>query len=242
MRATLSLTLIPAIAASATLPASVDWSAIGAVSAVGDEGSCGGGCWAFAASGAVEGALYAKTKNMTPLSTQQLVNCVYTNHDSCASGGTMEDAFNYIRDNGGLCSAEDWQFIPENRAAGTCSVDCNTVSGSAISGYRKVAGSEDALMEAVARQPVAVAVQGLTGPFAAYKGGVLTGQCGTALDHGLLLVGYGETEDGVKYWKLKNDFGEDWGEAGYVKIERNGGQNGNKGMCGILMDATYPLI
>ena len=66
----------------------------------------------------------------------------------------------------------------------------------------------------------------------------------TALDHGLLAVGYGVAAAGgggvaTPYWKLKNDFGLDWGEQGYARIERGGGQPG--GQCGILLDASYPV-
>lgn len=40
--------------------------------------------------------------------------------------------------------------------------------------------------------------------FQLYSGGVLTATCGTNLDHGVLLVGYGVSEDGIKYWKVKS--------------------------------------
>lgn len=39
--------------------------------------------------------------------------------------------------------------------------------------------------------------------FQLYSGGVLTAACGTNLDHGVLLVGYGVSEDGIKYWKVR---------------------------------------
>lgn len=42
--------------------------------------------------------------------------------------------------------------------------------------------------------------------FQLYSGGVLTAECGTNLDHGVLLVGYGVSDDGIKYWKVINYF------------------------------------
>merc|ERR1712226_786259 len=55
--------------------------------------------------------------------------------------------------------------------------------------------------------------------FQRYKSGVLQSTCGSQLDHGVLLVGYG-TEDGKDYWKVKNSWGSSWGDAGYVKLLR----------------------
>merc|ERR1719443_1588080 len=45
------------------------------------------------------------------------------------------------------------------------------------------------------------------------------------VDHAVLLVGYGE-EDGKKYWKLQNSWGEDWGEDGYFRMIRGVDESG----------------
>lgn len=69
--------------------------------------------------------------------------------------------------------------------------------------------------------------------------GVFTGECGTALDHGVVAVGYG-TENGVDYWLVRNSWGSNWGESGYIKIERNVA-DAYTGKCGIAMEASYPV-
>ena len=62
-----------------------------------------------------------------------------------------------------------------------------------------------------------------------YTGGVITGSaCGTSLDHGVLVVGYG-TENGQEYYLVKNSWGPSWGVNGYVKI----GIEAGNGVCGI---------
>merc|ERR1712146_830726 len=96
----------------------------------------------------------------------------------------------------------------------------------------------EALMEAVAQQPVSIAIEADQTSFQTYGGGVLTKTCGTKLDHGVLAVGYG-TDNGVDYWKVKNSWGETWGENGYIRIER--GVSGD-GECGIKAGATYPRV
>lgn len=65
------------------------------------------------------------------------------------------------------------------------------------------------------------------------------GECGKELDHGVTVVGYGTTLDGTKYWIVKNSWGEEWGEKGYLRMKRD--VKAPEGQCGIAMEASYPL-
>jgi len=219
------------------VPDSVDWSTKGAVTPVKNQGQCGS-CWSFSTTGSLEGAYFLKYGNLVSFSEQELVSCDST--DNGCNGGWMDDAFSWIETNGGLQTESDYPYTSgTTMQTGSCTSGGtgNSVSNSAPSGYTDVqAGSVSALQSAVAQQPVSVAIQADQNSFKSYSGGVLTGVCGTQLDHGVLAVGSG-TLDGVDYWKVKNSWGPTWGDAGYVLIERDSSDK-----CGILLSASYPTM
>jgi hypothetical protein len=77
--------------------------------------------------------------------------------------------------------------------------------------------------------------------FQHYSGGVLTARCGRRLDHGVLAVGYG-TDGSNKYWKVKNSWGESWGEKGYIRMCKDCKKNFKAGECGIASQPSYPVV
>jgi KDEL-tailed cysteine endopeptidase len=92
-------------------------------------------------------------------------------------------------------------------------------------------------MAAIAQQPVSVTVEAGAYPFMHYIKGIITDTtCGTRLDHAVTAVGYG-TENGQAYYLVKNSWGADWGEQGYVRIGMNGD---GAGICGIQLLTLYP--
>ncbi|GJM97623.1 hypothetical protein PR202_ga14561 [Eleusine coracana subsp. coracana] len=98
--------------------------------------------------------------------------------------------------------------------------------------------NEKALQKAVAHQPVSVAIEASGRAFQLYHSGIFDGRCGTSLDHGVTVVGYG-SEDGKDYWIVKNSWGTKWGESGYIRMARNIYMFSGK--CGIAMEASYPV-
>ena len=99
--------------------------------------------------------------------------------------------------------------------------------------FTDVPAGEGPLLAAVAQQPISIAVQANQPDFQLYNGGIMTHGCGNKLDHGVVVVGYG-TERGVDYWRIKNSWGTQWGEAGYFRVVRG------KGMCGVGLVASFP--
>ncbi|KAJ4810062.1 Cysteine protease [Rhynchospora pubera] len=91
-----------------------------------------------------------------------------------------------------------------------------------IDGHEDVPeNNELALLKTVANQPVSVAIEASGQPFQFYSQGVFTGNCSTELSHGVAIVGYGKDKDNTKYWIVKNSWGPDWGEQGYIRMQRD---------------------
>jgi KDEL-tailed cysteine endopeptidase len=217
-----------------SVPSSIDWREKGAVTPVKDQGQCGS-CWSFSATGAMEGAWAIAKGKLVSLSEQQLIDCSKKYGNLGCNGGQMDAAFDYAIDNG-MCEESAY---PYTASGGDCH-SCTTVV--------KIANCQDVspnnqvdLKEAVSKGPVSIAIEADTRVFQFYSSGVITStSCGTKLDHGVLIVGYGE-ENGIPFWLVKNSWGTSWGEAGYVKIERSESTN-DIGICGVAAQPSLPVV
>jgi C1A family cysteine protease len=218
-------------------PTSVDWTTKGVVTPVKNQGSCGS-CWAFSATGSTECRIAIATGTLTSLSEQQLVDCSHKEGNLGCDGGEMDAAFKYIESEGGLCSEEEYKYTGTD---GTCKATSCGTKYDAISTYTDVTVDNEADLEtATVSGCVSVGIEADQSAFQFYSSGILSGNCGTSIDHGVLVVGYG-VSGSQEYWKVKNSWGTSWGEEGYVLICKDCNKNGDKGECGIYTGPSYPV-
>lgn len=182
---------------------SVDWRQEGAVTPVKNQAKCGS-CWSFSTTGAIEGANKVAGNQLISLSEQQLVDCaVGKYHNKGCQGGSMDFAMKYVQDNGGLDTEDDYQYQAKQ---GTCNKAKEAIHAASITGHVDVPPSNPKqLLAAVSKTPVSVAIEADKPVFQHYKSGVMaSSQCGTKLDHGVLVVGFGVDRANDEYWIVKN--------------------------------------
>ena len=242
---------------------SVNWTKAGAVTPVKNQGNCGA-CWAFSATGAMEGARYVKTGLLEPLSEMELVDCDMK--ASGCGGGLSFQAYEFATQNGGLCSEQAYSYndsvwvMPDNTTCKlTTSDKCQPVKDSAPKNYTILADPDhpatyEAVLAAVAKTPVSVGVDAGFLEFKQYASGIYDGPCDGrgATNHGVLLTGYGSSgNSGTPFWSMKNSWGTAWGEAGYMRLSRNSLQRGKSywtnvtewfGTCSIGYCPSFPIF
>lgn len=139
----------------------------------------------------------------------------------------MPNAFWYVIDHGITTESKYPYKGRDQKCAYTDSMKAYQIKGCA----EVPANKTNALQSAVAKQPVAISVEADSLRFQFYKSGVFSGKCGTDLDHGIVLAGYGKMGND-DYWKCRNSWGADWGMNGYILLAK--GEDG-PGQCGVLM-------
>ncbi|CDW75397.1 cysteine proteinase aalp [Stylonychia lemnae] len=218
-------------------PEAYDWREHNGVTPVKDQGQCGS-CWTFSTVGAVEAHYLIKYHQFRNLSEQQLVDCAQNFDNHGCNGGLPSHAFEYIKDNGGLSTEQNYPYHGVDQ---TCNIPSGTQVVGVVGGSVNLTTSEDDLKVAIYEHgPVSIAFQ-VVDDFMDYHSGVYASQvCGNGpmdVNHAVLAVGYGtEKVSGVDidYWIVKNSWSASWGDQGFFKIQR--GVN----MCGLNNCNSYP--
>jgi len=225
------------------LPESVDWTKNKTVvTPVKNQAMCGS-CWAFSATGSLEGQHAIKTGKLVSLSEQNLVDCSRKEGNLGCFGGLMDKAFAYVKDNGGIDTEESYPYTAK---MGTKCLYNSSNSGATLQSWVDVKkGDETELQKAVATiGPISVAMDAHLPSFHFYKKGLYHDKnCSSIhLDHGVLAVGYGAGHHGddgkaKDYWIVKNSWGTSWGMQGYFHLARN-----MDNQCGVATAASYPVV
>uniref|UniRef100_A0A8C0BWI7 CATL1 protein n=1 Tax=Buteo japonicus TaxID=224669 RepID=A0A8C0BWI7_9AVES len=210
------------VSAAPKTPVEVDWRAKGYVTPVKNQGHCGS-CWAFSATGALEGLVFNRTGKLTVLSEQNLIDCSRKLGNNGCHGGYMTRAFQYVHDNGGLNSEHVYPYTAMVREGG------------------RPRGHSRAMPAVATVGPVSVAVDASSFQFHFYKSGIFSSMfCSQQVNHGMLAVGYGTSQErgrNVSYWILKNSWSEVWGERGYIRLLK-----GADNQCGVANQASFPVL
>ena len=211
------------------IPDSINWVEKGAVTDVKNQGQCGS-CWAFSTTGAIEGSYYLQHDTLLSFSEQYLVDCSSDYGNYGCRGGLPTNAYKYIEEYG-IGLEKDYKY---SAIDGNCKDDVSIIVK--LKDYVVVQKDEKRIIKALLRQPlsIAIAVSGLSFQF--YKSGIYENKnCGEMLNHAVLLVGFG-TENGQDYFLVKNSWGPQWGDKGYIKMIRH------ENTCGMNNMVSYPIL
>ena len=228
---------------SQSVPNSRDWSTIpGAVTPARSQGTCGS-CWAWAAAGVLEGANYIQNGVSEPLSPEAISSCTDTGISNGCDGGTAYDAFEFAKK--GVPREVDYPYTSANRSYGTGRGVClreKLKPFVRVTDVKQTTPNDElSLKDAVAMQPVYVAMDGMK--IYEYKGGIMPSSVGCEdANHAVLAVGYGTDENGTKYWKFKNSWGDNWGENGYFRLERTDSTNTTGTLCMVKYPSFYVKV
>jgi len=205
----------------APYPSSIDWRTKGAVSPVPDEGQCGSIICGFAVAANVEGVRAAQGFELIPLSAMPPMLCQYPGTCGCY----FPQSYTYYinKQAGKIDTNASWPLdLSECEATGKCDT-ANREYGATIAGLIRLPHNETAMTEYVGNTgPIAVAVNAQ--PWMTYKSGIFT-KCGSGgqVDHVAVIVGYDDNSS-PPYWIIKNWWSTEWGEEGYIRLEKGTNQ------------------
>jgi len=189
-----------------------------------------GNCWAYSALGAYEGSYKKINGSLIDASEQYAENCV----DGDCGGGLAYKIMEWMVDNNKNLEKET--VVPDAGANQPCSggtpttnyyaTDWGVVDPSGdISKIASVAAIKDAICK---YGPIAASVQ-VTGLFQNYAGGVFyefaSNYNSPSSNHAITIVGW---DDDKGAWLIKNSWGIDWGEDGYMWIKYNSNNIGRR--------------
>lgn len=209
-----------------------------------NQGSCGS-CWTFGAIAALEYQINRDKKGSPrALSEQECLDCAYPSSRDGCNGGWPTACYDYANSqNSKLSRMADYPYVAKD---GNClsKKKKNSISGFTVQNDANyITKGDAAMLIAVAdeRKGVMSVAIAVINSMYSYKDGVYkpSGSC-SSVNHAVDVVGYGVFK-GIAYWRVRNSWGDAWGDKGYVNMQR--GTNGkNLDTCKIATYAHYPEV
>jgi len=204
--------------------AAIDWVAKGMTTPIKNQQQCGS-CWAFSAVETIESANLLAGKPQTIGAPQEIVDC--DSGEQGCNGGDPRQAMQWVQSQGGLELESCYPYAAEDE---TCAQSkCSPSPNLSVSAVNPVAEDESQIYQALTQSPLSICCDASQWQY--YSSGVLAAsQCGLSIDHAIQLTGYSPSQGG--YWVVRNSWGADWGENGFIYLQY--GQN----TCGITSEVT----
>lgn len=210
------------------LPSTFDWAAQGKVTPVGNQGNCGC-CWAFGLHGQMESAILILSGDTVDLSEEYLVSCLRES-DNCSGWSAYQAASNYLSSGAtpsyycsetGTVSEEQFPYTSGDGSWPAC--NCNYIHTyfleSRDTPWNSTPTVDDLKTFIHDHHPVTVGIQ-TTDAFHAYTGGTFNA-CPSeeGMSHYIVIVGWDDSRGSAGAWHIKNSWGTDWGDSGFMWIE-----------------------
>ncbi|KAH8272470.1 hypothetical protein KR044_006382, partial [Drosophila immigrans] len=212
------------------VPDSFDWRKQGFITPSNNQETCGS-CYAFSIAQSIEGQIFKRTGKLLGLSEQQIIDCSIPYGNRGCTGGSLRNTLKYLQATGGMMRSLDYSYTAKKK-------NCQFVSELSIvnvTSWAILPANDEKAIEAAVTHigPVAVSINATPKTFQLYSDGIYNDvSClSTSVNHAMLVIGYEKS-----FWILKNWWGEQWGEAGYMKLRK--GIN----LCGIANYAAYAIV
>jgi len=221
--------LAPRVQVDGALPDSIDWTKR-ATTPVKDQGNCGS-CWAFSATEQIESDFMVQKNASVILGVQEMVDCTAGGlpRFGCL-GGEPYAAYKVVQKLGGMELEKDYPYrgmltIP------TCHLKKEKLAVT-VDDWAYVGKNDETEMKKYVGTSGTLSVCVNAGSWHSYRSGVMTNCPSRSTDHCVQIVGYGKTSDGLEYWKVRNSWGTNFGEEGFLRVALGSNQ------CDINSEAT----
>jgi len=196
-------------------PTNYDWDSCGVITPIYNQGACGS-CWAFSATETIESYYALAGYPLTQLAMEQIVDCDTQGQDEGCNGGFPSGAYSYVQSAGGIETLADYPYTAEGGESGQCNFQSSDIVAD-VANSNSIDGESGLYSQTSSASggPVSVCVDASS--WQSYTGGVLT-SCGNSVDHCVQLVGYANYGESGAYWIVRNSWGADWGEQGFIWV------------------------